>query len=65
MPPRVFPILCVYREAMRLQRFTPTCTYRHDDHYPIYTKLYYGCLLALCGLTMNALFAFCDNLFST
>ena len=56
-----FPI-CLYREAMHLQRFTPTRfvvgvatrTYKRDDHYPICTKLHYGCLLALCGPTMYA-----------
>ena len=33
---------------MHLQCFTPTRTYNRDDHYPICTKLNYGCLLALC-----------------
>ena len=42
----------LYREAMHLQCFTPTRTYKRDDHYPICTKLHYGCLLALCGPTM-------------
>ena len=45
--------ICLYREAMRLQCFTPTRTYKRDDHYPICTKLHYGCLLALCGPTMH------------
>ena len=39
-----FPILCLYREAIRLQSFLPTRymrgavtrTYEHDEHYPIY-----------------------------
>ena len=59
----VFPI-CLYREAIHLQRFTPTlyvmgvATYKRDDHYPICTKLHYGCLLAFvwpyyaCSYTM-------------
>ena len=46
---------------MQLQCFTPTLyvmgvatrTYKRDDHYPICTKLHYGCLLALCGPTMH------------
>ena len=46
---------------MHLQCFTPTLyvmgvatrTYKRDDHYPICTKLHYGCLLALCGPTMH------------
>ena len=45
--------MCLYREAMYLQRLTPTSIYKHDDHYPICTKLHYGCLLALCGPTMH------------
>ena len=54
----VFPI-CLYREAIHLQRFTPTlyvmgvATYKRDDHYPICTKLHYGACLHLCGPTMH------------
>ena len=44
-PPKVFPIYYLYREAMHLQRFTHTRTYARDDHYPICTKLHYGCQL--------------------
>ena len=43
VPPRVFPI-CLYREAMHLQCFTPTrymatCTHKRDNLYPICSKL--------------------------
>ena len=35
MPPRVFPI-CLYREAMRLQSFTPTRYVSRRGHAHIY-----------------------------
>ena len=46
---------------MHLQCCTPTLyvmgvatrTYKRDDHYPICTRLHYGCLLALCGPTTH------------
>ena len=42
---------------MHLQRFTPTRTYKRHDHYPVCSKLHYGCPLhhsmhvaTLCGV---------------
>ena len=29
------------------------CTYKHDNHYPICSKLHYGCLLVLYGPSMH------------
>ena len=59
---------------MHLQCFTHmryvvgvvTCTYNRDDHYPILSKLNYGCMLALCGPTMHVattMWRFPDNFF--
>ena len=50
---------------MHLQCFTPMRMYKRDDHYPICTKLHYGCLLALCGRTMYVvtMWSFPDNFF--
>ena len=50
---------------MRLQCFTPTRTCKCDDHYPISTKLHYGCLLALCGPTMYRYVATLCGVFRT
>ena len=46
---------------MDLQSYTPmhyvrgmaTRTHKRDDHYPICSKWHYGCLLPLCGPTMD------------
>ena len=35
----LFPIICLYREAMHLQCFTPTHTHVSDDYYPILQKI--------------------------
>ena len=45
MHPRIFPIC----EAMHATCYVAMRTHKRDDHYPIFSKLYYGYLVALCG----------------
>ena len=39
--------------ATRVVVGVASVNYNRDDHYPILSKLNYGCLLALCGPTMH------------
>ena len=48
-----FPILYLYREAIRLQCFPPTHTHNRDDLYPICSNCNVGSLVALYGSTVH------------
>ena len=62
---KIFPLLCLYMEAIRLQRFTPTRyvqngeypsytrTYNVDDLYPICSKGPIGSMLVLYASTVH------------
>ena len=70
--------MCLYREAMHLQCFLPTCyvingeyllgmhTHYSDDLYPICSKLEYklpACIVWLYCASSSTMWRFLDNLF--